>query len=121
MRKHIYVLAVLALIGFGCSRNSKAPEPLALTEVGPTLEREFASAKPEVATTVSNIVYFVKEKNYVEAIQYTDDLSKNASLSSKQRSIVVRAHLALVDSVKVAAESGDEKAENEMNYRRATK
>jgi len=114
-------MAVIALIGFGCSRDSKAPEPLALADVVPSLERDFVSAKPEVATSVSNIVFFVKEKNYVEAMQHTDELSKNTTLSSKQRSIVVRSHLALVDAVRTAAESGDEKSENEMNYRHANK
>lgn len=121
MKKIIFIFPVFVLLVAGCSPSSKAPEPFTMTEVVPTLKKEFVGAKEDTRNAIDTIVKLVEGTNYIDALTQADALAKSPSLSKKQRSVISRSRLALMEAINTAANNGDEGASSELIYRQANK
>jgi len=121
MKKISFIFPIFVLLAVGCSPSSKAPEPFTMTEVVPSLKKEFVGAKEDTRAAIEGIVQLVEGTNYVDALAKADELSKNPSLSKKQRNVISRSRLALMGAINTAADNGDEKASDELVYRQANK
>jgi hypothetical protein len=81
----------------------------------------FSGSKPDTATLVSELLASIKENDPVAALAHADKLAQTPKLSKKQNEILTRIHMCLVEAANAAAEKGDQRAVEEMNYRRQTK
>lgn len=121
MKRILFLLFITSLISVGCSREVKAPEPIAVAQIPAALEPLFIGAKPEVASVISNLVAAIKDNDPTDALSHAEKLAQLPTLSKKQREILPRIHLALVEAANAAAEKGDQRAAAEMNFRRQNK
>jgi hypothetical protein len=121
MKKMLLIGCITMASILGCSREAAPPEPMPLNQIGPALEKMVAKGTPESITAVSNVVVALKEKDNSEALLSLDSLSHQTTLTQKQRGVLARCRLTLINELNAAAEKGDERAASTLNYRRSTK
>lgn len=122
---------VLGILLCGCSKEVPPPKPLAVEEAPASLEEVFkepaatAPTQPrqdsQVRQLVSDARAALTSKDYARALFALENLSVRSDLTDAQRDFVTRAMLSVHQVLEQAANSGDQRARQALELRRATK
>lgn len=114
-------LAVLALTAAGCGRDAKLPEAISTQQVAAGVPEAFKGAKPEVQTLVSEIVDAIGKQDYPAAWDKLQTLNARPGLTDAQKEFVASSIASVGAEVNKAEESGNEAAQQALQFHRANK
>ena len=101
----VSLLILLALAG--CGRGSSAPEALPPERAPNELTAAFAKAKPELKDIAKKAAEALEAKRYPEASMLLTELSRETTLSGKERDAVTRAMLGVNRQLQEQQTQGD--------------
>ena len=125
-RATFLILASTLLIS-GCSKNPTPPPPLAIDQATESFESVFKPSKPggqlspDLKQLVDEASGALKSKNFTTALFALQSLSSRSDLTPAQRDFVTRSMLAAQKALEEQASTGDQKAQQALELRRATK
>ena len=119
------------LLSCGCTKEAPPPKPLAIEEAPASLEEAFkapakgvtsqANQDSEVRALVNDARAALSAKDYAKALFALQSLSVRSDLTDAQRDFATRAMLSVHQALAQAASSGDQKAQQALDVRRATR
>lgn len=114
-------LCLALLLAAGCSQEAGPPKPIAVEQTPASLEEAFKGAKPEVKKLADDAVAALGAKDYTKAVFALQSLSARSDLTPPQRDVASRSLLAVNKALAEQANSGDQNAQQTLQFRRATK
>jgi hypothetical protein len=115
----------------GCSKEAPPPKPLAVEEAPASLEEVFKespkSASPQVTQNplvrqlVDEARSALSSKDYAKALFALQSLSGRSDLTDAQRDFVTRAMFSVQQALEQAASTGDQRAQQALDLKRALK
>lgn len=119
----IYSAFVVSATAFfsGCSKEPKAPTPMAVEEAPKTLDKNFeaASAPSKQLATEANAA--INSKNYGQAMESLQNLQNRTDLSAQQQQAAAKSMQAVNKRLSEQAAAGDPVAQEILKKRRASK
>lgn len=114
--KKLLVLAVsliCAAVAPACKKDNAPPEPIAVEQLGSTLQAAFSKGPARARETSTELAKAVESKNYPLAFGLAQDLCSSTELTEDQQLVATRAMLTVSGLLQQAQASGD-KASAEM-------
>lgn len=116
----------MALALVGCSKDAAPPPPIAVEQAPAKLEEAFKENKgkqvdPEVKRLMDESVAALNSKDYAKALFTLQSLLARSDLTPPQRDLASRSMLAVNKALDEQASNGDKKAQEVLQFRRATK
>ena len=115
------VLGLIAILAGGCSGEVAPPKPIAVEQAPSTLGEAFKTAKPEAKKLADDAVAALGAKDYTKALFALQSLSSRSDLTPEQRDIASRSMLAVNKALAEQANSGDQQAQQTLQFQRSTK
>ena len=118
----VAVLCSFAVILFtGCRGADKPPTPLAADQVGPEMQKAFATATPEVKDSVTKLGAAIQSKDYPAASIEIQFLFNMPVATKEQRAMTARAMMTVNNLLQEAQAQGDQKAAAAISLQRKMK
>lgn len=114
-------LSVALLLAFGCSKEVAPPKPITVEQAHTSLEEVFKGAGPEVKKLVEDAVGALAAKDYAKALFALQALGARSDLTPPQRDLASRSMLAVNQALAEQASTGDQKAQQVLQFQRTTK
>lgn len=114
-------LCLALLLVCGCSQEAAPPKAIAVEQAPASLGEIFKGARPEVKTLVDDAVGALRTKDYTKALLALQSLSARSDLTPPQRDMASRSMLAVNQALAEQASSGDQKAQQVLQFQRTTK
>ncbi len=121
IRRADCIFCLILVLSVGCGKDSTPPKALAIEQTPASLDEVFKTASLEARKLVSEAVAALGSKDYTRALFALQSLSIRSDLTPQQRDIASRSMLAANKALAEQAESGDQKAQQALQFQRATK
>ncbi|MBI4663707.1 MAG: hypothetical protein HY735_33315 [Verrucomicrobia bacterium] len=115
----IFGLALLVMAG--CTKEAAPPQPIAVEQAPTSLAETFKDAAPELKTLVTDAIGAFGAKDYPKALFALQTLSARSDLTPEQRDLATRSMLTVNQTLAEQASSGDQKAQQVLQFQRTTK
>jgi hypothetical protein len=112
--------AALILVG-GCSKEATPPKPLAIDQAPASLQETFKGAGSESKKLVDDAVAALGAKDFAKALFALQSLSGRSDLTAPQRDVASRSMLAVNQALSEQASTGDQSAQQALQFQRSNK
>ena len=120
--QHTATIVVFAVVlGMGCGKEAAPPKPISVEQAPASLAEVFKGATPEAKKLVDDAVAALGAKDYTKALFALQSLSARSDLTTPQRDLASRSMLAVNQALAEQAGSGDQKAQQTLQFQRSTK
>jgi len=119
--KIFLALCAAVVLICGCSREAAPPKPLAIDQAPASLQEVFKGASPESKKLVDDAVAALGGKDFAKALFALQSLSGRSDLTASQRDIASRSMLAVNQALADQASSGDQSAQQVLQFQRSNK
>jgi len=114
--------AFTVFLASGCGREAAPPVPIAVEEApGKLAEAVSQEQNPEVKKLLDEAADVMRRKDYGQGLLLLQALSGRSDLTPEHRDLVSRLLLAANKALTDQASSGDQRAQEILQFRRATK
>lgn len=121
-RRPLLLVPLITLLALaGCGRSSNVPEPLPPERAPNELTSAFEKAKPELKEVARKAGEALEAKRYPEASMLLTELSRETTLSAKERDAVTRAMLGVNRQIQEQQTQGDAQSAEYLRQLQRTK
>lgn len=117
----ILVLAAAAATLSACEREAKQPEALTSEQITGSVPEVFKGADAESRQLAADVVDAIGKQDYATAWAKLQDLNARPNLTDAQKEFVASSIASVGAEVNKAEESGDEAAQEALQFHRANK
>lgn len=115
------IVGVVWLLAVGCSKEVAPPKPIALEQAPSSLQEAFKGANSDLKRLVDAAVGSLGTKDYTKALFALQTLAARSDLTPQQRQLAARSTLAVNQALSDQANSGDQQAQQVLQFQRTTK
>ena len=115
------ILGVCWMLAAGCTKEIAPPKPIALEQAPSSLQEAFKGANSDLKSLVDAAVGSLGTKDYTKALFALQTLSARSDLTPQQRDLTTRSTLAVNQALADQANSGDQQAQQVLQFQRSNK
>ncbi|MBI2950090.1 MAG: hypothetical protein HYY23_20850 [Verrucomicrobia bacterium] len=118
---YLFLLGLAFLLVGGCTKEATPPKPIAIEQAPTSLQEVFKGAGAEAKQLVDDAVAALGAKDFGKALFALQSLSGRSDLTAPQRDMASRSLLAVNQALAEQAGSGDQSAQQVLQFQRSTK